>query len=62
MKSDCGNKAIGKEVFKVKKEGVSDSLRERALRALPEGAVPDTMDIQRCGLQTVVREDAHKVR
>lgn len=35
--------------------------RQLALRALPEGAVPDAMDILRCGLQTVVK-DEHKVR
>lgn len=30
--------------------------RERALRGLPEGVVPNVMDEIRCGLQTVVIE------
>ena len=40
----------------------NDSNFQKALRALPEGAVPNALDIKRCGLQTVVREESDKVR
>ena len=40
----------------------NESKREQALRAFPEGAIADDLDIKRCGLQTVVREESRKVR